>query len=60
MVSEKFAKAETSVWKNVVVAYSKCNAHEMPWSRVASKKANAGEPQLWHHKTAPQFHAPLP
>ena len=31
MVSEKFAKAETSVWKNVVVAYSKCNAHETSW-----------------------------
>ena len=40
MVSEKFAKAETSVWKNVVVAYSKCNAHETSWrSELASKKA---------------------
>jgi len=31
MIDEKFAKTEQSVWENVVVAYSKCNAHETTW-----------------------------
>ena len=53
MVSEKFAKAETSVWKNVVVAYSKCNAHETSWrSELASKKAKMqASAQLWRNST---------
>merc|ERR1719198_2089702 len=38
MIDEKFANAETSVWPNVLVAYSKCNAHDTAWrSRLDSK-----------------------
>jgi len=44
MVGEKFAKAETSVWKNVVIAYSKCNEHETSWrAGIAKKKAALAE-----------------
>uniref|UniRef100_A0A7S3FDX9 G domain-containing protein n=1 Tax=Haptolina ericina TaxID=156174 RepID=A0A7S3FDX9_9EUKA len=41
MVGDKFAKADSSVWANVVVAYSKCNEHESTWrSGLAQKKAS--------------------
>jgi len=40
MIGEKFAKAESSVWSNVVIAYSKCNEHETSWrAGIAKKKA---------------------
>ena len=43
MVDEKFAKTAgggRSVWEHVVVAYSKCNAHDLTWrSGLAAKKA---------------------
>ena len=38
MIGEKFAKAEKSVWKHVVVCYSKCNAHETSWRSGLAKK----------------------
>lgn len=39
-VDEKFAKAGRSVWENVVIGYSKCNAHETTWrSGLESKRA---------------------
>jgi len=38
MIGEKFAKAEASCWKHVVVAYSKCNAHETSWRSGLAKK----------------------
>jgi len=41
MVGEKFAKAESSVWKNVVIAYSKCNEHESSWKAGLKEKKSA-------------------
>ena len=39
MVDEKFAKAGTSVWKHVVLGYSKCNNFETSWrSGLEGKK----------------------
>jgi len=39
MVDEKFAKAGTSVWKHVVIGYSKCNSFETSWrSGLEGKK----------------------
>ena len=40
MVGEKFAAAGRPVWEHVVVAYSKCNAHETSWrAGLGAKKA---------------------
>lgn len=39
MIDQKFAKCNQSVWKNTVIAYSKCNEHETSWrSRLDTKK----------------------
>ncbi|KAL1508620.1 hypothetical protein AB1Y20_004717 [Prymnesium parvum] len=44
MIAEKFAKADTSVWKNVVIAYSKCNEHDTSWrAGIAKKKTELQE-----------------
>ena len=41
MVDEKFKKAGGSVWKHVVIGYSKCNAFETSWrSGLEGKKAS--------------------
>ena len=41
MVDEKFSKAGTSVWRHVVVGYSKCNAHETTWRAGLEAKRKA-------------------
>eukprot|EP00928_Gymnodinium_smaydae_P016894 TRINITY_DN16409_c0_g1_i1.p2 TRINITY_DN16409_c0_g1~~TRINITY_DN16409_c0_g1_i1.p2 ORF type:complete len:470 (-),score=110.40 TRINITY_DN16409_c0_g1_i1:149-1510(-) len=39
LIDEKFAQAEQNVWENVVIAFSKCNAHDVSWrSQLARKK----------------------
>eukprot|EP00928_Gymnodinium_smaydae_P090118 TRINITY_DN73967_c0_g1_i1.p1 TRINITY_DN73967_c0_g1~~TRINITY_DN73967_c0_g1_i1.p1 ORF type:complete len:441 (+),score=99.65 TRINITY_DN73967_c0_g1_i1:37-1359(+) len=40
MVDEKFARADQNVWENVVIAFTKCNAHDVSWrSQLARKKS---------------------
>lgn len=46
MVGEKFAKAEKSVWNNVVICYSKCNAHETSWRSGLAKKKLAMQAEI--------------
>jgi len=40
MIGEKFAAAGDghSVWRHVIVAYSKCNAHDFSWQAAIGKK----------------------
>jgi len=41
LVSEKFRKADSSVWNNVIIAYSKCNEHSTDWRAGIAKKKRA-------------------
>jgi len=41
MIEEKFAKTGGSVWKHVIVGYSKCNSHDLSWrSGIKAKCAS--------------------